>query len=270
MKQAKTKFRELIIEKPIPKSSLLRKVELSFALNRLTLKQIEIIDSRDQQIKIALKACNSIAKYKDISWLRNNIKRFLKEVDKAKQPISRIHDLVQDAHKHRGVNTKIIDLSFVLQVHNRLLATVLLLRCDYAILSDFVTHDCDMASSENLGNVCLNLAPNRKDCENLMQESRSRQQSTHEVKGLLYWARFVALERSRSASLSNANTTTLVDRARDRLHLARTICNTNPGQTASMSKEVFATEKMLGDSTFYASVTNVEKATMYAAMAQSF
>ena len=37
-----------------------------------------------------------------------------------------------------------------------------------------------------------------------------------------------------------------------------------------MSEEVSAAEKMLGDSTFYAPVTNVEKAAVYAAMAQSF
>jgi hypothetical protein len=270
MEQAETKFREPVTEKPNPKSPLLKKAELSFALDRLTLKQIEVIGSRDQQIKIVLKACNSTTRYKDISWLRNDIKRFLKEVDEAEQPISRIHDLVQDARKHRGVNTEIIDLPSVLQVHNRLLATVLLLRCDYTILSDFVTHGCDMTSGGNLRNMCLNLAPNRKDCEKLMQESRSRQQPAHEVEGLLYWARFVALERSRSASLSDADTTTLVDRARDRLHLARTICNTNPGQTAGMSEEVSAAEKMLRDSTFYAPVTNVEKAAVYAAMAQSF
>ena len=83
MEQAETKFREPVSEKPTPKSPLLRKAELSFALDRLTLKHIEVIGSRDQQIKIVLKACNSIARYKDISWLRNDIKRFLKEVDEA-------------------------------------------------------------------------------------------------------------------------------------------------------------------------------------------
>ncbi len=262
MEQVEAKFREPVTEKPTS--------ELSFALDRLSLKQIEVIGSRDQQIKIVLKACNSIARYKEISRLRKDIQRYLKEVDEAEQPISRIHDLVQDARKHRGVNTEIIDLPSVLQVHNRLLTTVLLLRCDYAILSDFVTHGYTMASGGNLENLCFNLAANRKDCENLMQESRSRQQPAYEVEGLLYSARFVALERSRSANLSDADTTALVDSARDQLHLARTICNTNPGQTAGMSEEVSAVEKMLRDSTFYAPVTNAEKAAVYAAMAQSF
>ena len=268
MEQAEAELRGPVTKKPTPKDPQFGKTALSFALDKLSLKQIEVVGSRDNQIQIVLKACD--ARYKDISCLRNDIKRYLKKVDEAEQPISRIHDLVQDARKHRGVKTETIDLPSVLQVHNRLLATVLLLRCEYAILSDFVTHGCDMASGGNLGNMCLNLTHNRIDCENLVQESRSRQQPAHEVEGILYWARFVALERSRSASLSDADTTTLVECARHRLHLARAICVTNPGQTAGMSKEVSAALKMLRDSTFYEPVTNVEKAAVYAAMAQSF
>ncbi len=175
IEQAEAKLRESVTEKQPPKSPLPGQAELSSALDKLSLEQIGLTGSRDQQIKVVLKACKANSRYKDISWLRNDIKRFLKEVNKAEQPISRIHDLVQDARKHHGVNTEIIDLPSVLQVHNRLLVTVLLLRCDYAILSDFVTHGCDMASGGNLRNVYLNLASNRKDCENLMQESRSRQ-----------------------------------------------------------------------------------------------
>jgi len=64
--------------------------------------------------------------------------------------------------------------------------------------------------------------------------------------------------------------TILVDRAHDHLHLARTICNMHPGQTAGMLSEVSEAETMLRDATFYAPVTNAEKAAVYAAMAQSF
>jgi len=270
MEQAEANLRESVTEKQPPNSPLPGLAKLSSALDKLSLEQIGLIGSRDQQIKVVLKACKANARYKDISLLRVDIKRFLKEVDEAEQPISRIHGLVQDAHKHRGVNTEITDVPSVLQVRNRLLATVLLLRCDYAILSDFVTHGGGIASGGNLRDFRLSLALNRKDCENLIQESRSRQQPAHEVEGLLYWVRFVALERSRSASLSDADMTTLVDRAHDQLHLARTICNTYPGQTAGMPAEVSEAEKMLRDSTFYAPVTNLEKAAVYAAMAQSF
>lgn len=64
--------------------------------------------------------------------------------------------------------------------------------------------------------------------------------------------------------------TILVDRARDQLHLARTICNTYSGQTVGMPAEVSEAEKMLRDMTFYALVANWEKAVVYATMAQSF
>lgn len=147
--------------------------------------------------------------------LRVDIKRFFKKIDEVEQFINRIHDLVQDAHKHREINIKIIDVLFVLQVRNRLLTTMLLLRCDYVILFDFVTHDDEIILERNLRDFCLSLALNRKDCENLIRESRSRQQLAHEVEDLLYWVRFVALERSRLASLSNANMIILVDRAHD-------------------------------------------------------
>ena len=66
MEHAEAKFREPVNEKPNPKSPLLRKAELSFALDRLSLKQIKVIDSRNQQVKIVLKACNSTARYRDI------------------------------------------------------------------------------------------------------------------------------------------------------------------------------------------------------------
>jgi len=216
---------------------------------------------------VVLKALRTDARYKDISLLRIKIRRFLVKVDEVEQPISRIHALVQDARKHRGVNAKITNIPSVLQVRNRLLATVLLLRCDYAILFDVVIHSGGTASGSNLRDLRLSLAHIRKDCENLIQESRSRQQPTHEVEGLIYWARFVALERRRSASVSDTDMAILVDRAYDQLHLARTICSSYPGQTAGMPAEVSETEKMLRDATFYTPVTNSEKVAVYAAMA---
>ncbi len=105
---------------------------------------------------------------------RIDIKRFLKEVDEAEQPISRIHILVEDARKNREVDTDIPDIPSVLQVRNRLLATLLLLQCDYAILSDCVIHGGGRASGDDQGKFRLIFALNRKDCEDLVQEFRSR------------------------------------------------------------------------------------------------
>lgn len=270
MEQAEAKFRKPVTEKQTPKFPLFGPAQLSPALDRLSLEPLKLIGSRDEQIKAILNNVRADIRYKDISLLRIDIKKFLKEVDEAEQPISRIHSIVQDARKHRGVNTEIVDVPSVLQVRNRLLATVLLLRCEYAILFEFISHGGGTVSGKNLRDFHLSLELNRQDCENLIQESRSRQQPTQEVEGLLYWARFVALERGRSAKLSDADMTTLVDRARDQLHLARTLCHNYPGQTPGMSEEVSEAEKMLRDATFYAPVTNSEKEAVYAAMAQSF
>lgn len=270
MEQVETKLREPVTKNNSANVPVFGQAQLSSVLEKLSLEPVRLTGSRDQQLKTLLKILKVDSRYKDLFMLRIQISRFLKEVDEAEQPISRIHSLVQDARKHRGVNAEITDVPSVLQVRNRLLATVLLLRCDYAILSDFVTHGGGTASRESPREVRLSLTLNRRDCENLTQESRSRQQPMQEVEGLLYWARFVALERSRSANLSDAEITTLVNRAHDQLHLARTICNANPGQTAGMAVEVSDAERMLRDATFYAPVTNAEKAAVYAAMAQSF
>ena len=270
MEQAEAKLRGLIAEKQTIKSPLQTHTELSPALERLRLEPVRLTGSRDQQISVALKAEKATARYKDISSLRMDIRRFLREVDEAEQPISRIHALVQDARKYRGVSTEIPDVPFVLQVRNRLLATVLILRCDYAILFDYVTHSGVTAFGGNSQDIQLNLAINRKDCEDLIQESRSRQQPAQEVEGLLFWVRFIALERGRSASLSDVDMTALVDRAPEQLQLARHICDAHTGQTAGMLAEVSEAEKMLRDATFYEPVTNAEKAAVYAAMAQSF
>lgn len=270
MEQVEAKLREHNTKEQSPISSRHEETRLSSALGRLSLGPIRLVGSRNEQIQVVRNTFKADARYQEIFLLRIDIKRFLKEVDEAEQPISRIHSLVEDARKHRGVNTELTDIPSVLQVRNRLLATVLLLQCDYAILSDCVIHGGRRTSADGQGKFRLSFALIRKDCENLIQESQSRKQPGHQVEGLLYWARFVALERGRSATLSDEEMITLVERARNQVYLASAICKTYPGQTGGMQAEVSQVEKMLRDATFYEPVTNLEKAAVYKAMAQSF
>lgn len=264
LEQAEARLREPVSKDQTSDS------RLSLALNRLSLEPMQLLGSRDEQIKIVFKAVKSDARYKDIFSLRMAIRKHLEEVDEAEQPIGRIRDLVEDARRNSGVTTAMSDIPSVLQVRNRLLATVLLLRCDYDILFDFITHSAGTASGKNLRDVRLSLALARGDCEKLIGESQTRQQPMHAVEGLLYWARFVALERGRSANLPDADVTALVERAHNHIRVARTICNTRPAQTDGMAAEVDEVEKSLRSATFYAPVTNAEKAAVYAAMARSF
>jgi hypothetical protein len=72
---------------------------------------------------------------------------------------------------------------------------VLLIRCDYIILLTFL-NDRKGETSASSPSVQVDLSINRKECEKLIVESHSRNQPGNIVEGHLYWARFLALERS--------------------------------------------------------------------------
>ncbi|KAL2066956.1 hypothetical protein VTL71DRAFT_1380 [Oculimacula yallundae] len=122
-------------------------------------------------------------------------------------------------------------------------------RCDYTILLTFL-NDRKGETSASSARIQLDLNINRKDCENLTAEMESRTQPANYVEGLLYWPRFVALERSLAEP--GLELTPLLE------------------QTAGTKNEVEEVEKMLRDSTFYMPMSNEGKAAVYAAMARDF
>ena len=204
---------------------------------------------------------------KKIIKLRRQINKFLQQVNEKEQPFGRIYDLVQHARRHRAINIELDSNVDILQVRSRLLATVLLMRCDYTILLTFL-NDRKGETSTRSSTIQIDLSINRKECENLMAESESRTQPGNYVEGLLYWARFLALERSLAEPGSEL--TQLLEKAKEYVQLARERCAKYPGQTAGMSNEITEVENMLRDSTFYMPVSNDEKAAIYAAMARDF
>ncbi|MCJ1396232.1 hypothetical protein MMC18_009121 [Xylographa bjoerkii] len=228
---------------------------------------LHLKETRDHQISGIEALTRKENRYKTIIGLRREIKLFLHRVNEREQPFGRIYDLVQDAYRHRGISVNLHSKVDILQVRNRLLTTVLLIRCDYAILSTFL-NDRKGETSASSPSIQIDLTINRKDCEELIAESHSRNQPGNTVEGHLYWARFLALEWSLAKPRSELSQ--LLDKARGHLQLAHQICNKYPGQTAGMKSEVKAVEQMLRDSTFYMPVSNEEKAAVYAAMAHDF
>jgi hypothetical protein len=230
---------------------------------------LQLKGTRDQQISQIGTLTRKENRYKTIIGLRREIKKFLQQVNEKEQPFGRIYDLVQDARRHRGINIDLHSEVDILQVRNRLLTTVLLIRCDYTILLTFL-NDRKGETNASSPNVHVDLSINREECEKLIAESHSRKQPGNTVEGHLYWARFLAIERSFAEPGSEL--TQLLDKAKARKHLqlAQQICDEHPGQTAGMRNEVEDVEKMLRDSTFYMPVTNEEKAAVYAAMAHDF
>jgi hypothetical protein len=99
-------------------------------------------------------------------------------------------------------------------VYNWLLTTVLLIRYDYTILLTFL-NDRKGETSTSSSRIQVDLSINRKECEKLIAESESRNQPGNYVEGILYWARFLALERSLAEPRSEL--TQLLEKAREYL-----------------------------------------------------
>jgi hypothetical protein len=225
---------------------------------------LQLMETREQQISQIRTMTRDSDRFRTLISLRKDIKKFLKLVDEKEQPFGRIYDLVQDARKHRGISVDLQSKVDILQVRNRLLTTVLLMRCDYTILLTFLNdRKGDIGASSR-----VDLSINRNECQELIEESHSRNQPGIAVEGHLYWARFVTLEQSFVRPGSELSQ--LLDEAREHLRLAHEMCDKYPGQTAGMRNEVEEVNNMLRHSTFYMPVSNEEKAAVYAAMARDF
>ncbi|KAI4289803.1 MAG: hypothetical protein L6R35_000931 [Caloplaca aegaea] len=217
----------------------------------------------DIQIRKIANLTKNDKRYQGALRLRTRANVFLAQVNEKEQPFGRIYDLVQDAKRHKGVEGSMKWTPDVLQPRNRLLATVLLLRCEYAIMANFLS-----ACRESAAVITIDFQDFQQRCERLIEESRTRSQPANGVEGHIFWARFMALQRSMSDSVPDGSRPLL--KAREHLQVAKEICIRNPGSTAGMHSEVEDVEKALRDSTFYTSVTNEEKAAVYAAMALDF
>ncbi|KAL8794128.1 MAG: hypothetical protein Q9195_003313 [Heterodermia aff. obscurata] len=210
-------------------------------------------------------------RYANLFQLRQRIRNFLKNVAESEQPFSRIYDLVQDARYRRGIP---IDFDFVpeiLQTRNRFLATALLLRCDYLILSEFFNTCKSGRAAQALGSgpaFDVDFTNNRDTCYTLLAECVEKRQWQSVVDAQIFWAKFTALECG--VTKRSEHTAALLSDARNHLKNARWTCQEYSGQTKGMLDDVDAVERMLNEGTFYAPVTNEERAAVYAAMASEF
>ncbi|KAL8766873.1 MAG: hypothetical protein Q9209_006469 [Squamulea sp. 1 TL-2023] len=229
----------------------------------MTMPRLSLNGSSDSLIRRVANFTKNDKRYQNAFRLRTKILLFIVQVDEKEQPFTRIYDLVQDAKRHKGIQGRMEWTPDVLQTRNRLLATVLLLRCEYTIVANFLS-----ACKGHAITIKIDFQSFFKACESLIKDSGSKAQLANEVEGHLFWARFMALQRGMSDTVPDGSPPLLM--AREHLHLAKEICTDNPGQTAGMLSEVEDTEKALRDSTFYTSVTNEEKAAIYAAMASDF
>ncbi|KAK5203655.1 hypothetical protein LTR41_010534 [Exophiala xenobiotica] len=99
--------------------------------------KLALTDGRDQQLAVISKAPIN-GRYSQALRIRHNIRRYLRSVDIQEQPFKRGWDMVQHARKRQKTDGDMQYQPTVLQTSQTLQATALLLRCDLAILSDFL------------------------------------------------------------------------------------------------------------------------------------
>lgn len=238
-----------------------RAIQSSVSRLRSSGSHVNLMKDRANQVSTVRTLTKSFEIFQSAIRLRSTIRNFFNQVSEKQQPFSQIYDLVQDARRHRGVQHNMAWMPDMLQLRHRLLASVMLMRCDYAILTTFLA-SCKGTKCK----INVDFSHQRKDCVALINECRARNQPTNEVEGHLFFARFIALERGFTNSMPDGSEPLIS--ARQHLDEAETLCIKYSGQTAGMASEVDDARIMLRDSTFYMPVSNEEKAQVYAAMAK--
>lgn len=222
--------------------------------------KLALTDGRDQQLNVISKAPIK-GRYSQAMRIRHNIRKYLRLVDIQEQPFKRVWDMVQHARKRQKTDGHMQYQPTVLQTSQTLQATALLLRCDLAILSDFLE-----LLGPNMGN--LDLKANRADCITLEEAARQAHQPAIEVEAHVFHAQFCLAEMRFSIEHEEAGR--LKSEAGKCIAAADELTREYPGQTGRVAGDVKAVESMLKDSSFTSVVRDDEWRHVMAAMATEF
>lgn len=227
---------------------------------------VHVKGNRAQQL-LKIRQLDTASRYKAISTLRGDIAGFLSKVKKEEQPFQKVWEIVQNARRRHGTTKEFGFDRSVLQTRGFILASALMLRCDLAIMSDFlaVWQSKRTSASPIAGSFQLDLSQSRQDCLALIDLAAI--QPIAQVEGHIFFAQYAILERS---TVNVELATSLKDEADTHLKIARTLCAEHPSQTRGMLEEIEGVEKMLRHSTFFSMVTSEERRAVLTAMATEF
>ena len=119
------------------------------------------------------------ARYKPATTLKVEISKFLQQVRVEEQPFGRIFDMIRDIGRRCGITTDLVVDRNILNTRNRMLASLLSIRCDLAVLSDFFIlrqKRQGLADQHNWikAELHLDFSKNRQTCEDLITEATAR------------------------------------------------------------------------------------------------
>lgn len=181
-------------------------------------------------------------RYAAILGLRNGINLFVHQVRNEEEPFTRIFDLISAKNGKGGSADSGVLHTSVMQTRGHLLASALLIRCDLAILTDYLAlrrHEIPQVRMH------VDLSFDRKECEELIAWAGAREQPRQFVEGHIFLARFAALE---AACATNPEIVeNLREKANYHLDYAHTTAEFYPNQIKDMQKEVEQAKRLLSE-----------------------
>ncbi|KAI0023290.1 hypothetical protein F4780DRAFT_730730 [Xylariomycetidae sp. FL0641] len=207
----------------------------------------------------------SDGRYDSIYRLRHEISKTGWKVSREEQPLQRVANFVRHAqHQRRTVGAFEFD-DAVIQVKGQLQVTALLLKCELAILLDFMKL---YEKAEGKGPVELDMSEFLKDSEGLVAQAQATHHPRQEIEGHVYFTYFCGIAKT-LLQQAEAGPSLAVDKlkADGTMHVeaARAIVAKTPS-TAVLEPEITAVEKFLNGGMFYAGVSLDEMRAVYRAM----
>ncbi|KAI0973338.1 hypothetical protein F4678DRAFT_24984 [Xylaria arbuscula] len=237
--------------------------------------KVVLSKGRFQQLQLV---CDWVGndRYKNTIRLWNQISAFTKRVRKEEQPLQRVADFVQHAIRQQKTTGAFVFDESRLEAKGVLQASALLLKCDIAIFTDFMTTRQPLIATRP--ELKVDLTKQMKDCEALIDSAMSAHYPCEQTEGHIYFAQFCAFARALTSEPSEASTPTetssevrerLKEQATTHIAAARALLDQYPS-TQVLQPEIEATEKMLKDEVFYTEVSAAEMKAVYQAMAGEF
>jgi hypothetical protein len=197
---------------------------------------------------------HNVRRYSSMLKLRYSLCAYLNTVKKEEQPFTKIFNFVEDARRRHGNQNPLTFDSSIVQTKAEFEATILLMRCDVAILTDFLSTFATAPTGKAKIDK-IDLVESRNACVELLKKAEEAKRPIQQVEALLFFALYSSLQIPFS---DPSIATTLRNKAVTSISAAKDLCTQYPGSTAELLPEIEKAETSLHEQTFYAAVSRQE------------
>ncbi|KAI9691183.1 MAG: hypothetical protein M1822_008803 [Bathelium mastoideum] len=208
----------------------------------LRLQEVRIEGSRSKYLETIRTFSIYRNRHASILALRNGINLFSHKIREEEQPFIRLFELVRERNSSDDTAKAEVRDTSIVQTRGHLLAFSLLIRCDLAILTDFLALKRREVPQQK---IHVDLSMDRKECQEFISLAGAREQPLHVVEGHVYMAWYAALEVAFTADSQKGSD--LLDQADYHLSYAQATTEVYPDQTEGMQRVIEGVKKLLDD-----------------------